>query len=181
MPENTDKLSKVFDKLPSMDQFREDLKRAGIQYKDSQGRQADFHSFRLTFRMLMENAKVSPRVTMELMRHSDMRLTQNTYTDATQLETHEAIESLPSILGNDSPQLGAGGHLVAQAVSAETSCNAAEGPDTKGQSHALAQVGKDCQKPKMAAGLGFEPRQADPESAVLPLHHPAKTPPGAAN
>ena len=26
---------------------------------------------------------------------------------------------------------------------------------------------------KMAAGLGFEPRHADPESAVLPLHHPA--------
>ncbi len=26
----------------------------------------------------------------------------------------------------------------------------------------------------MAAGLGFEPRQTDPESAVLPLHHPAK-------
>ena len=25
----------------------------------------------------------------------------------------------------------------------------------------------------MAAGLGFEPRQTDPESAVLPLHHPA--------
>ena len=24
----------------------------------------------------------------------------------------------------------------------------------------------------MAGGLGFEPRQADPESAVLPLHHP---------
>jgi hypothetical protein len=25
----------------------------------------------------------------------------------------------------------------------------------------------------MAAGQGFEPRQAEPESAVLPLHHPA--------
>ena len=25
----------------------------------------------------------------------------------------------------------------------------------------------------MVAGLGFEPRQADPETAVLPLHHPA--------
>ena len=24
----------------------------------------------------------------------------------------------------------------------------------------------------LAGGLGFEPRQADPESAVLPLHHP---------
>ena len=25
----------------------------------------------------------------------------------------------------------------------------------------------------MAAGPGFEPGQTDPESAVLPLHHPA--------
>lgn len=25
----------------------------------------------------------------------------------------------------------------------------------------------------LAAGLGFEPRQRDPESRVLPLHHPA--------
>jgi len=25
----------------------------------------------------------------------------------------------------------------------------------------------------MVAGLGFEPRQTDSESAVLPLHHPA--------
>ena len=26
---------------------------------------------------------------------------------------------------------------------------------------------------ELAAGLGFEPRQAGPEPAVLPLHHPA--------
>jgi hypothetical protein len=27
----------------------------------------------------------------------------------------------------------------------------------------------------LADGLGFEPRQADPESAVLPLHYPSVT------
>ena len=27
----------------------------------------------------------------------------------------------------------------------------------------------------MAASLGFEPRQRDPESLVLPLHHEAKS------
>ena len=32
----------------------------------------------------------------------------------------------------------------------------------------------------MAGGLGFEPRQTDPESVVLPLHHPPpKTAEGA--
>ena len=177
MPENTDKLSKVFDKLPSMDQFREDLKRAGIQYKDSQGRQADFHALRYKFRMSMEEANVSPRVTMALMRHSDMRLTQNTYTDAKQLQTSKAIESLPSILGDDSPidspQLGVDSHLVAQTVSDETSGNTAEVVANKGQSHSLARSGTDCQKSQLVAGLGFEPRQTDSESVVLPLHNPA--------
>ena len=100
--------------------------------------------------MIMEDAKVSPRVTMELMRHSDMRLTQNTYTDAMQLPTSEAIESLPSILGDDSPldspKLGLDSHLVAQAVSTNTSGNTEEEPVNKGQSHGLAQVGTGCQK-----------------------------------
>src|SRR5205823_3416280 len=30
----------------------------------------------------------------------------------------------------------------------------------------------------LAGELGFEPRQADPESAVLPLHHSPRRPPG---
>lgn len=176
-PANMDKSAKVFGKLPRMDQFREDLKRAGIQYKDSQGRQADFHALRHTFSTNLARAGVNSRFAMELMRHSDMRLTQKTYTDALQLPTSAAIESLPSILEFD-PQLhpqklGAGRHLVAQAVNVEDSDNAAEEAENKWQSHDLALVGAGCQKSQVVAGLGFEPRQTDSESAVLPLHHPA--------
>ena len=178
MSENEDKSSKVFGKLPRMDQFREDLERAGIQYKDSMGRQADFHALRHTLGTNLQRAGVQPRIAQELMRHSDMRLTQNVYTDITQLPTDEAIESLPSILGDDSQRdsqkLGVDGHLVSQVGSDETSSYDAEVPENKERSHALAQVGASCQKEQMAAGLGFEPRQTDPESAVLPLHHPAK-------
>ena len=43
----------------------------------------------------------------------------------------------------------------------------------KDVSPGLAGIGADCQKRIVAAGLGFEPRQADSESAVLPLHNPA--------
>jgi len=177
LPENADKSAKVFGKLPRMDQFREDLERAGIQYKDSQGRQADFHALRHTFGTNLNKAGINARTAMELMRHADMRLTQKTYTDVLQLPTREAIESLPSILGNDSQidsqKLGAGGLLVAQAVSVETSGNALEVVANKGQSHDLARVGADCQKSQVVAGLGFEPRQTDSESVVLPLHNPA--------
>lgn len=176
-PVNVDKSAKVFGKLPRMDQFREDLERAGIQYKDSQGRQADFHALRHTFSTNLARAGVNSRFAMELMRHSDMRLTQKTYTDALQLPTSEAIESLPSILGFD-PQLhpqrlGAGSLLVAQAVSVETSGHAVEVVANKGQSHDLARGGTNCQKSQVVAGLGFEPRQTDSESVVLPLHNPA--------
>ena len=38
------------------------------------------------------------------------------------------------------------------------------------QMRTLARVGKH---PKLAASLGLEPRQRDPESLVLPLHHEA--------
>ena len=37
--------------------------------------------------------KVHPRVAMELARHSDLRLTMKTYTDAGQLPLREVIES----------------------------------------------------------------------------------------
>jgi len=177
MPENADISSKVFGKLPRMDQFREDLERAGIQYKNSMGRQADFHALRYKFATNLQRAGVKPRIAMELMRHSNIRLTQNVYTDVSQLPTDEAIESLPSILGDDSQidsqKSGVGGHLVSQAVSDEPSGYDAETVENKEHSRALAEVGASCQKFEMAAGLGLEPRQADSESAVLPLHHPA--------
>ena len=39
------------------------------------GRQADFHSLRHTLATMASQANVAPRVAMEMMRHSDMRLT----------------------------------------------------------------------------------------------------------
>ena len=39
----------VFRRIPRIERFRRDLKKAGIAYKDQQGRVADFHSLRKTF------------------------------------------------------------------------------------------------------------------------------------
>ena len=44
----------------------------------------------------------APRVAQAAMRHSDIALTMNTYTDARLLDTAEAVESLPSLsIGGD--------------------------------------------------------------------------------
>ncbi|MGF1634192.1 MAG: tyrosine-type recombinase/integrase [Phycisphaerae bacterium] len=87
----------VFGRLvPSMVQFREDLKAAGVDEVDATGRRLVFHSFRHTLATELARAGVSPRVAMEYMRHSDMKLTMRTYTDAERLPTWEAVEQLPA-------------------------------------------------------------------------------------
>ena len=68
---------------------------------------------------------------------------------------------------------------MAQAVTVENSGNAAEVVANEDNSHDLAQVGASCQKSQVVAGLGFEPRQTDSESVVLPLHNPAVDAPAA--
>jgi len=97
-PEHADADDLVFNAIPSVSQLRKDLVKAGIVYKDRQGRQADFHSLRYTFGTNLGRAGVQPRVAMELMRHADMRLTMNIYTDASKLPTSTAVASLPSVL-----------------------------------------------------------------------------------
>jgi integrase len=88
----------VFPRIPRIERFRRDLKKAGIDYRDAQGRFADFHALRYTFDTHLQRTGAVPRVAMELMRHSDMRLTMMTYTDALLLPTAEAINALPSYL-----------------------------------------------------------------------------------
>ena len=85
--------------LPRMTAFRADLAAAGIAFIDAQGRRADFHALRHTLATNLGRAGVAPRVAMEVMRHSDMRLTMRTYTDVTQLPTSEAMEKLPRLSG----------------------------------------------------------------------------------
>ena len=74
---------RVFKRLiPRMPRFRADLEAAGISYIDTKGEYADFHSLRKTFGTMLTLAGVGQRTVRELMRHSDMRLTAKTYTDA---------------------------------------------------------------------------------------------------
>ncbi len=51
-----------------------DLKAAGIPFKDSLGRQADFHALRHTFITNLARSGVHPRTAQTLARHSTMEL-----------------------------------------------------------------------------------------------------------
>ena len=62
-----------------------------------------FSRVRYCFATRLMRARVSPRVAMQLMRHSEMRLTAKVYTDADQLPVDEAVQSLPSLREECSP------------------------------------------------------------------------------
>ena len=83
--------------------LRRDLALAGIPYRDEKGRTLDVHALRHTTATLLARAKVSPRVAQRYMRHSDVRLTLQHYTDADQLADDEALAALPNL---PSPKIG---------------------------------------------------------------------------
>lgn len=88
--------------IPRMPRFKADMKAAGIAPTDEQGRVADFHSLRNTFATILTLNGKPQREIMELMRHSDMRLTAKVYTDAGQLPLAQTVASLPGLPGLNS-------------------------------------------------------------------------------
>ncbi|MDD3181120.1 MAG: site-specific integrase [Opitutaceae bacterium] len=97
LAQTSERTGKVFPLgVPTAATLRADLKACRIAVRDDLGRQVDFHALRHTFNSMLARAGIAPRVAMELMRHSDMRLTQTTYTDVTLLPLFNALEKLPS-------------------------------------------------------------------------------------
>ena len=82
--------------IPRVPTFQKDLAAAGIPFEDARGRRVDIHALRKTFGTLLAANGVSPRVAMELMRHSDMKLTMGVYTDVAQLPVIQETARLPS-------------------------------------------------------------------------------------
>jgi len=76
--------------------FNLDLAAAGISKRDAQGRTVDVHCLRHTFATLLARNGVLPGVAQKLMRHSDIRLTMNTYTHLGLADTAGAVEALPA-------------------------------------------------------------------------------------
>ena len=91
--------------IPSMERHRRYLDKAEIAYLDDRGRRADFHSLRHSYGSLLAKSGVAPRVAMALMRHTDMRLTMNVYTDPHIFDLAGAVEKLPTLpAGPSQPQ-----------------------------------------------------------------------------
>src|SRR5262249_30988575 len=85
--------------------FNRDLKMAGIPKKDERGRTLDVHALRTTLATLMNKAGVVPRTAQAAMRHSDIRLTMETYTDPKLLDVRGALDALPPLsLQTDPPK-----------------------------------------------------------------------------
>jgi len=77
--------------------LKKDLKRAGIAYKDERGRYADFHSLRKSAGTMLGLAGVPTRIRQLFMRHSDVRLTLQTYDDSDLYELEEAVRALEKL------------------------------------------------------------------------------------
>lgn len=74
-----------------------DLVAAGIPKRDEDDYVVHIHALRHSFGTHLSMAGVAPRVAQAAMRHSDIKLTMNTYTDARLLDTASAVESLPNL------------------------------------------------------------------------------------
>lgn len=80
-----------------LDILNRDLEMAEIPKADADGRVVHIHALRHSFGTRLSVAGVAPRTAQAAMRHSNISLTMNTYTDARLLDTAEAVESLPPI------------------------------------------------------------------------------------
>ena len=101
--------------------------------EDSRGLVLDFHSFRHGFVTSICKAAVSPRVMMQLARHSDPRLTMKRYSRLATAETATALDALPRLNAAPEPEratLRATGTFDAQAApDAVASPRTSERPD----------------------------------------------------
>jgi len=74
-----------------------DLIAAGIDKIDERGRRVHLHALRHSTGTHLSAANVSPRTAQSVMRHSDIALTMNTYTDERLLDAAGAVAMLPDL------------------------------------------------------------------------------------
>jgi hypothetical protein len=68
-----------------------------IDKRDGRGRTLDVHALRHTFGTLLSKGGVTPRTAQAAMRHSDIKLTMNVYTDPALLDVRGALDALPAL------------------------------------------------------------------------------------
>lgn len=73
---------------------RAHMKLAGIQYKDDQGRFADFHSLRTAANVLLRQAGIPAKERQLFMRHGKLELTTETYDDEDATQMNDVVKAL---------------------------------------------------------------------------------------
>ena len=157
--------ARVFDRMiPRMPRFRADLENAKIPFQVEAGRRVDFHALRMTCNMLIDGVGANERTAMELMRHSDPKLTFNNYNDQTKLPKWEIVNSLPALLAKDDNDTRQRTHLsdfsspgVSPAVTDAENDDRPESLIDKGFWHDSAPSGTNWQNGEMVRAAGFEP------------------------
>lgn len=173
----------VFPTMPTMAKFRADLAAAKIDERDERGRVVVLHSLRHSLATMLAGAGVPMAVAQRIMRHRDIRLTAETYTDEALLPMAAAMLALPALaMETAAPMMLAatGTDCVKNVpntgpVGAQTGMERGNGSAVKSaQLVVRTQLGTPGHSHRKAAKtgvLGFEPRLSESESLVLPLHH----------
>ncbi len=94
---------RVFKTTPTLKTFKADLKRAGIPLADDEKRTVDRHALRTTFVSWLGQAGVDVRIARRLARHKPRDLTTGTYQDPILLDTQAAVNLLPDIFPEPTP------------------------------------------------------------------------------
>jgi integrase len=152
---------KVFATIPRMPRFYRDLDAAGIPRVDERGHVTVFHSLRHTLGTWLWETGTDPRTIQELMRHGDLRLTSQRYTDTAGLAMNDAVRRLPAFA---SPE---GGYTQIRAqISAKTGQIVSQTGEPKKKSGRLQAAVNECFSRALAGGValgqmvraaGFEP------------------------
>jgi len=87
----------VFAEIPDMGTFRADLDAAGIEEVDERGRKVVLHSLRHSLATMLAASGVPLAVAQRVMRHRDIRLTAEVYTDEGLLPLASGMKALPSL------------------------------------------------------------------------------------
>ena len=89
----------VFHPVPNILTYQRDLKRAGIDYVDENGRYLDFHSLRGTFATRLLRSGVPVSHARQLTRHASVKTLEKHYDGLGLSDAEQAIRRLPG-LGN---------------------------------------------------------------------------------
>lgn len=135
-----------------------DMEKAGIP-RMVNGERFDFHSLRGTVCTYLHSINTPPRVIQEFMRHSDIKLTMQNYTDVNNLPVANSIAKLSSLVPLDCTRKLTVESVKNRNFESNFVTQRKNKKREKGSKNALFLDGKSDfgRSEKVAEGVGFEP------------------------